>query len=136
VNRNKQKGTAAETEVVKYLRTVTAQFDKPVFPYVERRALTGGKDQGDIAGIPATVIQVKNCEDLRLAKWKTEVLEQMRNASATRGLLVVKRKYKPVEQWDCYMPAHQLRFTHFPEDTWLRMDFALGVTFLAMDVNL
>jgi hypothetical protein len=52
MSKSKQKGTMAETAVVQYLK----QF----WPNVERRALQGSKDTGDIAGIPNVVIEIKN----------------------------------------------------------------------------
>jgi len=67
VSKSKQKGTAAETAVVRYLRSLNFQHAGPAFPNAERRALSGGKDMGDIAGIPDTVIEVKAAETLKLA---------------------------------------------------------------------
>lgn len=61
MSRSKAKGTAAETAVCDYLR--------PLFPYVERRALRGTGDLADIAGIPGAVIEVKNCREWRLSEW-------------------------------------------------------------------
>jgi hypothetical protein len=139
VSKAKQKGTAAETAVVRYLRGInTSPLGQP-FPNVERRALSGGKDMGDIAGIPGTVIEIKAAERLELAKWQRETLTEKANANANLCLLIVKRKYKPVHQWDAYVPARQLGYpsSFMPEgEEWVRMDLVLAVAYLALQVNL
>jgi hypothetical protein len=45
MTRSKDKGTAAESLVVKYLQST-------YWPHAERRALSGGLDKGDITGTP------------------------------------------------------------------------------------
>lgn len=138
MSRSKQKGTAAETAVVRYLRSLT--YDTlPAFPNVERRALSGGKDMGDIAGIPGWVIEVKAAETLKLAEWQRETLAEKANAEADYCLLVVKRKYKPIHQWDAYVPAKQLGYpsVFMPEgEEWVRMDLVLAVSYMALQANL
>jgi Holliday junction resolvase len=54
VSKSKDKGTAAEREVVRYLQTW--------WPAAERRALSGNKDKGDVAGIPGVCIEIKAAE--------------------------------------------------------------------------
>lgn len=130
MTKSKEKGTAAETAVVRYLRSLVIN-GRSVFPYVERRALTGGKDKGDIAGIPGVVIEVKAAKRLELAAWKRETLEEMANADASWGVLVVKRPYKAVHEWDAYMPVSQVGVyastDTSAEDEWVRMDFRLAI---------
>jgi hypothetical protein len=82
----KQKGTAAETAVVDYLR--------PQFPNVERRALAGVNDRGDVSGIPGVVIEIKNCARQELAAWVDEAETERRNAHATVGAVWHKRRGK------------------------------------------
>lgn len=95
---SKQKGTSAETAVVKYLL-------ENGFPDVERRALQGAKDKGDIAGIPQTVIEVKAAKRLELAEWIKELEEEVKNANAKNGVLVVKRPRKgDAGDWYAVMP--------------------------------
>lgn len=60
-NRSKQRGTAAESAVVGFLRRW--------WPYAERRALRGVNDLGDIAGVPGVVIEVKSCREWRVSEW-------------------------------------------------------------------
>lgn len=83
VNRPKNKGTAGESAVVAYLRTAG-------FPYAERLALQGGKDRGDITGIPGIVIEVKACQEYSFNGWLTEARVERDNAGADFGLVVAK----------------------------------------------
>lgn len=83
VNKPKQKGTAAESAVVSFLRTAG-------FPYAERLALQGGKDRGDITGIPGVVIEVKAVQEYAFNQWLTEARVERDNAGADFGLVVAK----------------------------------------------
>lgn len=125
MSKAKQKGTAAEREVVRYLQ----QY----WPAAERRALAGNKDKGDVAGIPATVGEVKAAVKVELAKWQRETLTEMQNAEADHCFLVIKVPYKNVSKWDFWVPAYQIgledmrwRAGGLEEARWVRMDFELG----------
>lgn len=83
VNKPKRKGTAAETAVVSFLRLQG-------FPYAERLALQGGKDRGDITGIPGIVIEVKAENEYTWSGWLKETKVEQGNAKADFGLLVSK----------------------------------------------
>lgn len=123
---SKAKGTRAEREVVTYLQHW--------WPAAERRALSGAKDKGDVAGIPGLVVEVKAAATQRLAEWQRETYVEMRNAEAVRCLLIVKRPHKPVRQWDAYIPIiHMPIFygeTAMEAMEWVRMDLRLAVTIL------
>lgn len=97
-NRSKEKGTAAETVVVKYLR------EKWGLSLVERRALSGTKDRGDIAGIPGVVIEVKDAIKHNMPEWKGQTLDEIANDNAEIGALVIKVKYKAPADWDAWVP--------------------------------
>jgi len=73
------KGTYAETALVKYLRDEVGFTDDEC----NRRAKYGGGDRGDVhvVGVPL-VVEVKNTKTLRLTKWEAEVRAEMVNASA------------------------------------------------------
>lgn len=126
MSKAKDRGTAAEREVVRYLQNW--------WPAAERRALSGNKDKGDVAGIPGLVVEVKAAARPMLAAWERETLTEMANAGVPRCVLVVKRPYKGVAQWDAYVPTGQLGF--WPEDLalgaveWVRMDLVLAVMLL------
>jgi hypothetical protein len=62
------------------------------FPYVERRALAGAEDKGDISGIPGICIEVKNCATYTFSAWMRETEVERENAKADFGILVVKPK--------------------------------------------
>jgi hypothetical protein len=83
----KQKGTAAETAVVQYLRAAG-------FIQAERRTLNGTKDRGDIAGIPGVVIEVKNCARQELPAWVAEAEIERDNDHASLGVVWHKRRGK------------------------------------------
>jgi hypothetical protein len=80
MNRSKAKGTSAESAVVQYLRDMG-------FTQAERRTLNGHYDRGDIAGIPGTVIEVKNCARQELAGWIAEAERERDNDNATLGVV-------------------------------------------------
>lgn len=93
-NRSKQKGTTFETAVATWLR---GRFGLPI----ERRALAGSADKGDIAGIPGVTIEVKNCAKTELAKWVDEVEVERRNARTPIGVVIHKRARKG-DVGECY----------------------------------
>ncbi len=95
------KGTTAETAVARYLQQFT--------PFAERRAKSGAKDRGDIAGVLGAVIEVKNCpKRMRLSEWIGEALVEMKNAGASLGLVWHKRagKSSPAD-WYVTLPGDQ-----------------------------
>jgi hypothetical protein len=78
-NAPKQKGTAWETAVVRYL-------DASGLP-ARRKALAGSQDEGDIEvpSVPGVVIEAKNCKGQSLAQWVDEVTAEAANAKAVVG---------------------------------------------------
>lgn len=83
MSKSKQKGTAAETAVVKALQRLG-------WPHVERRALQGTLDKGDVAGMPGVCWEVKDAKTWQVSGWLQETLEERMNAKATHGILVIK----------------------------------------------
>lgn len=83
VNKPKQKGTAAESAVVSFLRTAG-------FPHAERLALQGGKDRGDITGVPGIVFEVKAVQEYAFSAWLTEARVERDNAGADFGMVIAK----------------------------------------------
>lgn len=75
MSRSKDKGTRWESAIVDYLAGHG-------FPWAERRALTGSQDRGDIAGVPAWVVEAKNHATLNLAGWVDEATTEQANAGA------------------------------------------------------
>lgn len=94
---NKDKGTKAETEVVKLAV-------KMGWPHCERHALQGGLDRGDITGIVGVTIEVKAEKKPSLGVYFKETLTEAANDGWALPVLVVKKPYKNVKQWDAYIP--------------------------------
>jgi hypothetical protein len=96
MSKSKQKGTLAETAVADYLRQT--------FPAVERRALQGKFDTGDIAGVPGCVVEVKNQRSYKIHEWMKETETERINAEEELGILVIKPNgigVSKVNQWWC-----------------------------------
>lgn len=129
MSKSRATGTQAETAVVRYLQNW--------WPAAERRALSGNKDKGDVAGIPGVVVEVKAAVTQLIGPWQRETLKEQENAGAVRCMLVVKRPYKPVSQWDAYIPAPYLGGALLialrqGEGSlgWIRMDLAMAAAVL------
>lgn len=83
----KDRGTRWESEIVAFLASEG-------FTYVERRALNGNRDRGDIAGIPGVVIEAKSQNRISLAEWVDETVAETANDGAWLGVTWAKRKGK------------------------------------------
>jgi hypothetical protein len=102
MSKQRAKGTAAETAVVRYLR-------EHGFPHAERRALHGTADQGDITGCGPVVFEVKNHKTLDLAGWLKELDVEMTNADVETGVVIAKKRgTTDVGEWYAVMPVHVL----------------------------
>lgn len=101
MSKQKQKGTAAETAVVRYLQCNG-------YPDVERRTMSGIHDKGDIAGLRSVVIEVKDHSRMDLAGWVAEAETERVNAGATHCAVWHKRRGKsnPVD-WYVTLTGHQ-----------------------------
>lgn len=102
MSKAKQKGTAAETAVVRYLK-------EHGFPHAERRALHGTVDKGDITGCGPVVFEVKNHKTLDLAGWLKELDVEMRNADVNTGAVIAKKRgTTDPGEWYAVMPFFRL----------------------------
>ena len=82
---SKRKGTAWESTVVAFLRSRG-------WPHAERRALAGGRDRGDIAGVVGVVIEAKSAARVEIATWLDEALAERDNDRARLGVAWFKRR--------------------------------------------
>lgn len=82
--RPKDKGTSWESAIVTYLRDGG-------FPDVERRALKGVLDRGDIAGLRGIMIEAKNVARVSLSTILAEVKIERANAAAWLGVAWIKK---------------------------------------------
>ena len=102
MSKQKQKGTDGENAVVEAL--TRAGFT------VERRALSGINDKGDITGLKDVVIEVKKHDSYagKLAGWVEEAEIEKANAKATIGVVWHRRKGKgKAEEWFVTMSGDQ-----------------------------
>lgn len=94
----KKAGTTFERQVADYL----AQH---VDDRIDRRAKTGSKDRGDIAGVriwgQRLVLECKNTTRLALADWMNQAEIERGNDDALAGLIIHKRhgNNQPGDQW-------------------------------------
>lgn len=89
-NPSKKRGTAFESSVVRYMREALGD-DR-----IERRALHGTQDMGDIYGIRAhgwdVIAECKAHKDVTpalVAEWREQTLRERENADAGAAILVV-----------------------------------------------
>ena len=89
MSRQKQKGTAFETACARYL-------SRELGERVERRALHGSRDMGDLYGIYAHGFAgIAECKDHKaqtpslVAEWRRQTRDERDNADADFGLLIV-----------------------------------------------
>lgn len=99
MSKAKQKGTAAETAVVNYLKSKGRK-------HIERRSLNGSLDRGDISGMHGVVMEVKNHARMELSQWLSELEVEMGNDNAETGVVIHKKKgTTDVGQWYATMPV-------------------------------
>lgn len=118
MSENKDKGTKAETAVVRYAIQCG-------WPHAERRALSGTGDRGDITGIIGVCIQVKDVADPKFSKWFKDTLEQAGRCDDALPILIHKRRMKNIRKWDAYIPLHFLmgeEAHQLDPVRWVRMD--------------
>jgi len=95
MSKARQKGTAAETAVVKWLRANG-------WKDADRHPLRGQADQGDIKAINNTVLEVKNHRSYQIPAWLREVEAEKQNAKAEFGAIIIKPNgigLSSVDQW-------------------------------------
>jgi hypothetical protein len=103
MSKSKQKGTLAETAVAEYL--------KQTFPKVERRALAGVNDKGDISNVPFSVVEVKNQRSYKIHEWMKETELERLNALEELGILVIKPNgigVSKVKDWWAVVPLSSI----------------------------
>jgi Holliday junction resolvase len=107
MSKAKQKGTSAETALVRFL-------SGQGFPNAERRALGGGgfgEDLGDITGTPCLAWEVKNHKAYHIPAWLKETETERVNAKADYGILAVKPNgvgLTNAGQWWAIMPMEAM----------------------------
>lgn len=96
MSKAKQKGTSYETEVVRFLQSQGFT--------VERRAMNGARDRGDITGLPGQIVECKNHQTLQLGAWCTEAEREAATDGHDHWVVVHKRRMKSVAESYVTMP--------------------------------
>lgn len=84
MSKSRAKGTAFESMLVAFLRRL--------WPGAERRALSGAKDRGDVAGTPGVCWEAKSAVRLDIPGWLRETEAERVNSGSDLGVLVIKLK--------------------------------------------
>lgn len=117
MSRQKQKGTAFESAIVEYLQNNLCDDT------IERRALNGTADRGDITGVKfcgqRMTLECKNENRMRLAEYMREAETEAANDNAFYYAVIHKKRgvgisnAKTIGQQYVTMPLHV--FTHIIE---------------------
>lgn len=98
MSRQKQKGTAFETQVLDYLRDRIGDPEG----MIHREALHGTADEGDIKGLfiglKSLVLECKTHKRFALADWMEQARQEAANAGADYGMVVFHRPGKGGKQ--------------------------------------
>lgn len=98
---SKDKGTKAETAVIKLMREMG-------WPHVERRSLQGENDRGDVTGIVGVVIEVKAEAKPSFGVYCKEALIEANNDGGSIPIVVWKKPFKNVRKWVSMIPLDYL----------------------------
>lgn len=119
---NKDKGTEAETGVVKLAHEMG-------FKGASRAPLAGANDIGDIIGIDGICIEVKDVKDPKMKEYFLQTLKEARQKKDSLPVLVMRVFRKNSRQWDAYIPLHWVEYDlrgipMIPDEdvVWIRMD--------------
>lgn len=122
MSRQKQKGTAFETAIVEYLQ------DKLCDDTIERRALNGTCDRGDISGVTfcgnRVVLECKNEARMRLAEYIREAETEAKNDGAFYYAVIHKKRgvgistLQTVGQQYVTMPLYVLENMIYDANRW------------------
>ncbi|PMC45503.1 hypothetical protein CJ214_00505 [Peptoniphilus lacrimalis] len=122
MSRQKQKGTAFESAIVEYLQ------DKLNDENIERRALNGTCDRGDISGVTfcghRMVLECKNEARMRLADYVREAETEASNDNAPYYAVIHKKRgvgissAKTIMQQYVTMPLHMLVSIIYEANRW------------------
>ena len=133
MSKQRNKGTSYETRVSRYMRDVLQE------PSIERRAMHGSKDMGDLYGICchgfSGIAECKSHADYApalVARWREETLTERGNADADFALLVVDRYRAPMGRSDVHVTLRDLARIALPvmvnggweevaDESWVRM---------------
>ena len=93
---SRAKGTRWERELCEF-------FQAHGHPLVERRALRGTKDAGDLI-FPGYVMEAKNVREWRLNEWMTDAAKKAIREKVWRYVVLIKRKQHGVRDGYAVLP--------------------------------
>lgn len=82
---SRRKGAGHERAIVTWLRSRGR-------PHIERRIAGMADDRGDLTGWPGVVVEAKNCARIELAAWVDQLEDEITEAEADTGAVIVKRR--------------------------------------------
>ena len=94
---SRARGTRWESELCDYFRAHG-------HPLVERRALRGVKDSGDLI-FPGYVMEAKNVREWRLNEWMTDAAKKAYRERVDRYVVLIKRKQHSTADGYAVMPV-------------------------------
>lgn len=122
MSKAKQKGTAFESAIVEYLQNSLCDET------IERRALNGTCDRGDISGVTfcghRMVLECKNESRMRLAEYVREAEAEAANDNAFYYVVIHKKRgvgisnAKTIGQQYVTMPLHMLTNMIYDANRW------------------
>lgn len=90
MSKSKRKGSEFERQVAEYMALYLGNDG------IERRALAGVNDRGDVAGVKfgssRVVVECKAAKEFRIGEWLEEAETERRNDLAAFGVVVSKRR--------------------------------------------
>lgn len=103
MNRAKAKGTAFETGVKEYLRSLGLD--------ARRLVLMGNKDQGDVDTGAGWHLETKNCRTLALSEWVAEA--DVESANSGKPVAVVAKRVGRGDPGEAYVVMPLRTFARF-----------------------
>lgn len=122
-NKSKQKGTAAETRVVRFLQSRGIE--------AERKALSGSEDKGDIKVDGNIIFEVKsgkqtiNPTRTQLEEWMRQSNKEGKNSGSSDYLVIARHSKNPKDYdvWEHNPNDHSIEWKHWYLDEWC-IDFS------------
>jgi hypothetical protein len=84
-------GRASRRKGADHERAIVTWFRSRGRPHIERRIVGMNGDRGDITGWPGVVVEAKNCKQWDMAGWVDQLEQEITEAAADTGAVVVKR---------------------------------------------
>jgi hypothetical protein len=84
-------GRASRRKGADHERTIVTWLRSRGRPHLERRIAGMNGDRGDLTGWPGVVVEAKNCKTWDVASWVDQLEQEIVEAHAETGVVVIKR---------------------------------------------